>query len=57
MGYAQLSEERKEEREDGVRAQFYQETFTETGCRKNKLDTGEGRRSQKMRSQKIRMHC
>jgi hypothetical protein len=57
VGYAQLSEERKEEREDGVRAQFYQETFTETGCRKNKLDTGEGRRSQKMRSQKIRMHC
>ena len=37
---------------------FYQNSFIETGCRKNKLDTGEDRMSQRMkRSQKIRTNC
>jgi len=31
---------------------------TETGCREDRLDTGEGRASQRRRrSQKIRKHC
>ena len=38
--------------------QFYWDSFTETGCRENKLDTGEDRMSQRMRrSQKIRTYC
>ena len=38
--------------------QFYCDSFTETGCRENKLDTGEDRMSQRMRrSQKIRTDC
>ena len=37
--------------------QFYQDHFTEMGCRENKLDIGEDRTSQAMRmSQKIRPH-
>ena len=37
---------------------FYWESFIETGCRENKLDTGEEGTSQRMkRSQKIRTHC
>ena len=40
------------------RGSFYWEGFIETGCRENKLDTGEGRTSQRMRrSQKIRTDC
>jgi hypothetical protein len=38
--------------------QFYQDSFAETGCRKNNLDAGEDRNSQIMgRNQKIRTHC
>ena len=38
--------------------QFYQDSFTETGYRKNKLDTGKNRMNQRMRrSQKIRTYC
>ena len=41
-----------------VRGSFYRDSFTETGCRENKLDTGEDRMSQRMRrSQKIRTDC
>jgi hypothetical protein len=29
--------------------QFYEDSFTETGCRENKLDVGEDRTSQKFR--------
>jgi hypothetical protein len=39
----------------GGREETVWESFTETGCRKNKLDTGEDRMRQRMRrSQKIR---
>ena len=38
--------------------QFDQETFTEAGCRKNELDTGEDKTSQRIRrSQRIRTDC
>jgi hypothetical protein len=38
--------------------QFDQDSFTETSYRENKLDTGEDRRSQRMkRSRKIRIFC
>ena len=38
--------------------QFYWDSFTETGYRENKLGTGEGRVSQKVRRiQKIRTDC
>jgi len=37
---------------------FYWESFTETGCRENKLNTGEDSRRQRLRkSQKIRTDC
>lgn len=40
--------------ENGIRKQFYWESFTETGGRESSLDTGEQRMSQRMRShQKI----
>ena len=35
--------------EKGGGGQFYTDSFTETGCRENKLDTGEDRMSQRMR--------
>jgi hypothetical protein len=37
--------------------QFYWDSFTETGCSENKLDTGEDRTNQRIRSQKLRAHC
>jgi hypothetical protein len=40
------------------RGSFIGRIFTETGCRKNKLDTGEDRMNHKMRrSQTIRRYC
>ena len=40
------------------RRQSYWENFTETGYRENKLDTGEGRMSQRIKSNlKIRIYC
>ena len=52
----------KEEREREKYGSFYQDSFTETGCRENKLDTGESKTSQRMRkililSQKTRIYC
>jgi hypothetical protein len=45
------------QREDKER-QFYRDSFTETGCRENKLDTGEDRESPRMRRrQKITTDC
>jgi hypothetical protein len=53
-GRSYLREHRKGKKE----AVFYQESFTGTGGRENKLDTGEDRMSQRMRkSQKIRKKC
>ena len=61
LGYAQLSREQRRKREEssaGGREQFYRESFTGTGWRENKLDTGEDRMSQRTRrSQKIRTDC
>jgi hypothetical protein len=38
--------------------EFYLDSFTEIGCRENKLDIGDIRMSQRMkRSQKIRRDC
>ena len=54
----QYSTVERVEPQRGRRTQFYWESFTETGCRENKLDTGEDRMSQRMRrSQKIRTDC
>jgi hypothetical protein len=39
------------------RRQFDLEGFTKIGSRENKLDTGEARRSQRTRSQKMRIYC
>ena len=41
-----------------TRGSFYWDSFTETGCRENELDTCEDRMNpQSRRSQKIRKHC
>jgi hypothetical protein len=42
----------------GQQRQFYWDSFIETSCRKNKLDTGKDRMIQRIRrSQKIRTDC
>ena len=41
-----------------VRGSFYRDSFTETGFRENKLDTGENRMSQRLRgNQNITADC
>ena len=36
-----------------VYGSFTEDNFSETGCRENKLDTGENRRSQRIRSHEL----
>lgn len=45
------------EREKGGGLVYEYDSFTKTGCRENKVDTGEIRMTQRMRSQKIRIYC
>jgi hypothetical protein len=41
-----------------LRGSLYRDSFTDSGCEENKLDTGEDRMSQNMRrSHKIRTDC
>ena len=48
-----LTREQHRERRKKRKGQFYWESFTETGCKENKLDTGKDRMSQRI-SQEIR---
>jgi hypothetical protein len=47
----------KEEREREKYGSFYQDSFTETDCRGNKLDTGKDRMNQRIRNQKTKTDC
>lgn len=68
IGYTQLSQEQdrknrllkssREKEGEFLPRVDYRDNFTKTGCKKNKLDTGEDRTRQRMRrSQKIKTYC